>query len=253
MKRILLLLALAISVPQTILAQKRTLVDFRNNRVSTPAKIPAATQKSILSKVFRRYLTDENKCNSKFEAGAGSDFLESARKAGEIVPSITDMVQGSFTAPGQTETAYIISVGECFASHADNFGSSRIAIFNGPKMVADQDLDFRSNLLRKTDLDGDGINELLMSSGYMNQGILVESAGLLDFKDGRRNVIEDFGQVAEDSCASGMPGSEKTASVISAGTAPPGKMPKLQIDNYKSGCRTPSRWRFVSSGKMQDQ
>ena len=179
MKTILLILAFGIFLTPNILAQKRVLVDFRVDRTSTPTKIPLQTQKTVLSKVFPRYLTDANKCNSQFEAGAGGDFLEAARKAGQIVPSITDTVQGSFTAAGQTQTAYIISVSECFASHADNFGSQRIAIFSGQKLVADLDLDFKSNVLKKTDLDADGINELLMSSGYMNQGILVESAALL--------------------------------------------------------------------------
>jgi hypothetical protein len=246
--RTLLVLIAIILLASNTFAQKRVLVDFRAERAVTPAKIPAATQKNVLSKVFRRYLTNADKCDSKFEVGAGGDFLEAARKAGEIVPSITDMIQGSLTASGQTQTAYIFSVSECFASHADNFGTSRIAIFDGTNLVADLDLDFRNNLLRKTDLDGDGFDELLMSSGYMNQGILVESAALLSFKDGKMTVIEDFGQVSENSCASGLPGSEKTA-----GTAPTGKLPKLQMDNYKSTCRTPSRWRFVSTGKPPGQ
>src|SRR3982751_3649463 len=123
MKLSFLLLALLL-LPVNSVAQKRILFDFRVDRNTTPAKIPEATTKSVLSKVFKRYLSDSNKCNSKFEAGAGADFLESARKAGEIVPSITDMLKGSFTAAGETQTAYIISVSECFASHADNFGSS---------------------------------------------------------------------------------------------------------------------------------
>ena len=245
MKLSFLLLALFL-LPANGLAQKRILFDFRVDRNTTPAKVPEATTKSVLSKVFKRYLSDSNKCNSKFEAGA--NFLESARKAGEIVPSITDMLQGSFTAAGETQTAYIISVSECFASHADNFGSSRIAIFTGPKLVADLDLDFKSNVVKKTDLDGDGINELLMSSGYMNQGILVESSALLGFKNGSVKVIEDFGQVTEDSCASGLPDSVATASVIYTATELT-KMPTFQIEKFKSACRTPHRWRLVSTGK----
>jgi hypothetical protein len=165
-----------------------------------------------------------------------------------MVPSITDVVQGSFTAAGQTQTAYIISVSECFASHADNFGSQRIAIFSGPTLITDLDLDFKSNVLRKTDLDGDGINELLMSSGYMNQGILTESAALLGFKDSRVNVIQDFGQVSEDSCASGLPDSEATASLIYTVTGLI-KMPTFQVEKFKATCRKPHRWRLVPAGK----
>jgi hypothetical protein len=227
-------------------ATKQVLHDFRADSAVSATKIPPATQRSVLSKVFRKYLTDGNKCNPRFEGD-----LEAARSAGQIAPSIIDSATGSFTAKGQTQTAYVISVAECNASHADNFGSDRLAIFNGPQLVANIDLDFKSSIVRKTDLDGDGMDELLMTSGYMNQGTLTESAALLSFQDGKLQVIADFETVTEDSCASGFPGRTARASVISVGAATPGKMPKLQQDNYTAGCNKTKRWKFVSTGKME--
>ena len=237
-------LTVAAFITPSAQAQKQILIDFRADHITRAAKISAVTQKRVLSKVFRKYLSDANKCSPEFESGGGEDFLDAARNAGQMVPSITDVVQGSFTASGQTQTAYVISVSECFASHADNFGSQRLAIFSGPTLVTDVDLDFKSNVLRKTDLDGDGINELLMSSGYMNQGIVTESAALLGFKDGRLNVIQDFGQVSEDSCASGLPDSGATASVIYTVTELI-KMPTFQVEKFEATCRKPHRWRLV--------
>jgi hypothetical protein len=213
-------------------------------------RIPRETQKNVLSKVFRKYLTDENKCNPNFEARNATDPLLAARNAGQIVPSIVDMATGSFTAPGQTETLYVISVSECNASHADNFGTKRVAIFAGPKLIADNDADFNSNIVRKTDLNGDGMDELLMTGGDVNQGIVVEIAALLEFKGGSVRVIEDLGTVSEDSCGSGIGGSSSKASVISLSQVVAGRMPRLRIDNYEAGCRKPERWRFVSTGKM---
>ena len=127
-----------------------------------------------------------------------------------------------------------------------------MAIFAGQQLVADLDVDFRSSFARKTDLNVDGIDELLMTSGYMNQGTLTEGAALITFQGGRLNVIQDFETVTEDSCGSGFPGSAAKASVISYGTVPLGKMPKLQQDNYASTCRNVKRWRFISSGKMPE-
>ena len=149
------------------------------------------------------------------------------------------------------ETAYVISVGECNASHADAYGSKRVAIFSGNNLIADVDADFKTNVLRKTDLDGDGVNELLMSSTDMSQGTLTEMAALVDFHNGQRRVIDDLGTVSEDSCNSELPGSTSRASVISILAALPGKLPKLHLDNYESGCRKGSRWRFVSTGKLE--
>lgn len=230
--------------------QRNVLHDFRIVRTSSPLQIPPATQRNVLSKMFRKYLTDENKCNPPFHASGGTDPLEAARRAGQIVPSILDVAQGSFTAARRQETAYVISVSECNASHADNFGTKRVAIFSGPQLIANVDVDFKSSVVRKTDLNGDGIDELLMTTGYMNQGTIVETAAMVNFQNGRFHVIEDFGTVSEDSCASGFPGSSSKASVVLISDAAPGRMPKLRMDNYESSCRKTKRWRFISSGKM---
>ncbi len=229
---------------------KKVLVDFRLDQSSTTLAIPPATQKLVLSKVFRKYLTDESKCSRDFES-SGDDLLKSARDAGQFAPEIVDMATGSFTAAKRIETAYVISVGECNASHADAYGSKRVAIFAGNQLIADVDANYKSSVVRKTDLDGDGINELLLGSTDMSQGTLTEMVALVDFKNGQVRVIDDLGTVSEDSCASELPGSTSRASVISISEAAPGTMPKLRLDNYQSGCRKGSRWRFVSTGKLE--
>ncbi len=207
-----------------LVAQKRTfpalqkqtqiLFDFRVERTSAAPKIPSGTERTVLSKVFRKYLTDASKCNPDFDA-SGNDPLEAARNAGQIVPSIDDVASGSFTAPGRPETAYVIFVSECNAAHADNYGTKRVAIFSGQQLIADVDVNFKRSIVRKTDLNSDGLDELLMVGGDMNQGSVFEAAALLDFPNGRVRVIEDFGTVKEDSCASGLPDSSLKASIVS--------------------------------------
>jgi len=245
MKTLSLLLLLVTLTPLVQKQQRQVLFDFRNDHEIKPAKIPLATQRMVLSKVFRRYLTDPNKCGSNIDAG--EDFLSAARKAGQIVPSIAEMATGSFTAPGQTETAYLIFVNECNASHADAFGSKRVAIFSGQQLVADVDANFKGSIALKTDLNNDGINELLMTSGDMAQGNLTEMAALVSFQNRRLNVIQDFTTVVDDSCATAMPGSSSKASVLSLTDAPPGEMPKIRRDNYIAGCGRVKRWRPYKS------
>ena len=258
MKTLPLILVTLVLSSAAVLAQqqpamqkgKQVLFDFRREQATKSLRITAATQRMVLSKVFRKYLTDQNKCTQDF-AGGGDDYLSAARKAGQIAPAVSESVTGSFTAPGQTQTAYVIYTNECGASHADNYGSKRVAIFSGQQLVADVDADFKSGIVRKTDLNSDGVDELLMTSGDMAQGTLIQTAALFEFKNGRINVIEDFGTVVEDSCASGFPGSSSKASVLSMSDFEPGKMPKLRIDNYVASCRNAKRWRFMSTGKMQ--
>ena len=254
MKTIIFVLAmasLAAAQQPAIRKDRQVLFDFRIDHETPPGKIPPATERMVLSKVFRKYLTDANRCNSQFDAGDNPDPLAAARKAGRIVPSIVDMETGSFTAAGQSQTLYVIFVSECNASHADNYGSRRVAIFSGQQLVADVDADSKSEIVRKTDLDSDGIDELLMISSYMGQGTLVEMATLATFPNGRRRVIEDFGSVLEDSCASGFPGSASQASVLYMSDVVPGNMPKLTQENYTSSCRKVKRWRLVSTGKRE--
>ena len=254
MKTIILCLALiSLAVGQKPALQKdrQVLVDFRLDHNNPQSKITPATQRMVLSKVFRKYHTDANRCNQQFSAGDAEDPLAAARKAGHMVPSIAGSATGSFTAAGQTQTLYVIFVGECNASHADNFGTRRVAIFSGSQLVADVDADFKGDIVRKTDLNSDGIDELLMVSGYMGQGTLIEMADLVTFENGRRHVIQDFGSIVEDSCASGFPGSKSDASVIYISDVAPGTMPKLTQENYSSTCRQTKRWRLVSHGKKE--
>jgi hypothetical protein len=251
MKPILFILVVASLAFAQKIPPKRVLFDFRVDRNVAPAAIPATTQRYVLSKVFRRYLTDQNRCDARFDARGDADPLAAARKAGQIVPSIFDMATGSFTAAGRSETLYVISVSECNASHADNFGTKRVAIFTGQQLIAEFDVNFYQSIARKTDLDRDAIDELLMTHGYTGQGTVTESAALLSFQDGRLRVIEDFEVVLEDSCASGFQGSSARASVLYIGDGLPEQMPKFTRGNFAATCRNPKRWRFVSSGKMQ--
>ena len=254
MKSILLILTVAsLAVAQNAPQRKDRPVffDFRADRKVSALKIPAATQKMVLSKVFRKYLTDQSQCREGFVNNV-DDYLAAARKAGQIVPAIVDMATGSFTAAGQTQTAYVIEVSECNASHADNFGTKRVAIFSGPKLVADMDVDFKSAILRKEDLNGDGIDELLMTTGDMAQGTVTEMAELVNFQNGRHNVIQDFGVVFLDECASLAPGSKSKAAVLYSSGFAPGSMPTIGQDNYSASCRTPKRWRLLSHGKMPE-
>jgi len=255
MKTIFLLLTIASCAAAqnpTLQKDRQVLLDFRIDRKLNDVRIPAATQRSVLSKVFRRYLTDSNRCNADIDTSKGTDPLAEARKAGQMVPLIIDMTTGSFTAANQTQTLYVISVSECNASHADNFGTKRVAIFSGQQLIADMDTDFASSIVRKTDLNSDGIDELLMNTGDMSQGTVTEMATLVSFQGGRRRVIQDFGVVVEDSCAAEASYSTSDATVLYISDVVPGNMPKITQEHYTASCRGKARrWKLVSRGKKQ--
>ena len=254
MKTILILLVVvspALAQKPLLQKDRQVLFDFRKDTNNPAPKISAATERMVLSKMFRKYLRDQNQCNQQFDTSNNSDYLAAARRAGEIVPSIFTVATGSFTAAGQQQTLYLVSVSECNASHADAFGSKRVAIFTGQRLVADLDINFKDNIAIKTDLNSDGIDELLLTSVDQHQGTVEEMATLVTFQNGRVNVVHDFGLVIEDSCASLMAGSASKASLIYMTVDAPGTMPKLSVENYQTGCNKTKRWRLISRGQLQ--
>ena len=232
-------------------SKRPIMFDFRAETRNNPPRITAATSKQVLSAVFRKYLTDARYCKEDVATSAAEDYLAAMRNAGQFAPSILDLATGSFTAPGENQIAYVIFVGECNASHADNFGSKRLAIFSGNKLVLNEDLDFKSGILKKTDLDANGIDELLLRGGDMNQGILIETSALVTVRNRKVVVLQDFKKVFEDSCASLIRGSERQASVIFLGPSRSGQMPAFEVENYRAGCGSTRRWRFMSKGIME--
>jgi hypothetical protein len=244
------LVSIAICAPVAAQASRPKLFDFREEGRNNPPRITSAQSRKVLASIFPKYLTDARFCREDVDTTGADDYLAAMRKAGQIVPDIVDLAVGSFTAPRQQEVAYIISVGECNASHADNFGSKRLAIFAGNKLILNQDVDFKSGILKKTDLDINGVDELLLLGGDMNQGILIETAGFYEVRNRKLVAIQDFQKVFEDSCASLIRGSGIEASVIFLGPARVGQMPALQVENYRTGCGRTKRWRLISKGPM---
>lgn len=262
MMKTIVLVILLLFVASGLVAQKQiapaqapkglVLFDFRTTPPIHTPKISPATQRMVLTKLFRRYLTDSTNCDANFDAGSASDPLLAARNAGQITPSITDVATGSFTMQGQTQTLYVISVSECNASHAENFGTSRVAIFSGQQLLANLDVNYRNNIVKKLDLNGDGIDELLMTGGDTHQGITTEVAAVLEFPNGKLHVVKDFGTVSIDECGSEEPRSTSKAAVLYQSDELPGIMPKLRVENFVQSCGKSRRWRFLSSGKMPE-
>ncbi len=246
----IVLISLCACIPIAAQSTRAKLFDFRTQTRNNPPRITAASSKQVLDAVFRKYLSDPRYCKADVETSGAEDYLAAMRKAGQFVPSILDTASGSFTAAGEKQIAYVISVGECDASHADNFGSKRLAVFSGNKLVLDVDLNFKSGILKKTDLDANGVDELLLLGGDMHQGILVETAALVEVRNRKLAVVQEFQKVFEDSCASLIAGSGIEASVIFLGPERSGQLPEFQVENYRSRCGRTKRWRLMSKGIM---
>ena len=90
---------------------------------------------------------------------------------------------------------------------------TRIYVVEGGKKVAEGE---GSHITRVIDADGDGLDELVVTSGGIGQGVLEETARMLGVAGEKVRVIEDFGSVILDDCGTRLPGAASKVTRIVA-------------------------------------
>ncbi|HKR01676.1 MAG TPA: protein kinase [Pyrinomonadaceae bacterium] len=171
--------------------------------------------------------------------------------------TVSALAEGSFTAPGAKQTAYIIDTHS--GSPADNDGPKYLAIFAGETYVADFPVPNLSLILRTYDLNRDGVNELLLGYYYMQMGQVMEWAKLVQVPQSQMRVVKDFGTTYASFCDAGLaaennPGA--TASVIFYAPAANGQMPELRVDNYRAACVLDGaslQWKYSAEAKLPEK
>jgi S1-C subfamily serine protease/tRNA A-37 threonylcarbamoyl transferase component Bud32 len=171
--------------------------------------------------------------------------------------TVSAIAEGSFTAAGAKQTAYIIDTHS--GGGSDNDGPKYLAIFAGETYVADFPVPNLSLILRTHDLNRDGINELLLGYYYMQMGQAMEWAKLVQVSQSGLRVIKDFGTTYASFCDAGLaaennPGA--TASVVYVAPAQAGQMPELRVDNYKAPCAPEGanpQWKYTPEAKLPER
>lgn len=160
-------------------------------------------------------------------------------------PLIRSAAEGVFTGAGTRQSAYLIqsnNVGEL--GDADPATGANLVIFEGDNMVANvavssnnfiRRVNHYASILRLSDLDGDGINELLLSASYLNRGINLSWARLVEVKEGKLRLIRDFGVIDEDTCDSERQ-MRVTSGVIRAATEKGAGWSRFKVDFYRGPC-----------------
>ena len=182
----------------------------------------------LLHRLFPKYLKRGQRCDEETEFTTTEEDV----KAGQFRPEVESVVRGSFTKAGSRETAYLISMGEC---HVARFWTYRLVIISGNQLIIHQNVP--ANSIRKvSDLDGDGIQELLIEGGGTGAGGSETNARLISLSHGRFQVLKDFHEVVVDSCSQGRSEDEILAAVIIYRSKGPGVLPEFQTVNYEAKC-----------------
>jgi hypothetical protein len=151
--------------------------------------------------------------------------LSAVRSKGLVVPNVQSAAHGAFSVPGSEQDLYLVSVGECGARHVDNWGTVRLAVVEGRKLVAQAELPGGTSISGLFDIDRDGRVELVLTISDTNQGDVEASASLARFERGSLQVLADFGQVYIDRCAHFFLNKDPpTYKVVSCGALASGKV-----------------------------
>lgn len=158
---------------------------------------------------------------------------KAAREAGQFVPDVRSKAAGSFTAAGTQQTAYLVFVGECGASHAQSWGTKRLAVFEDNRLVTSLDVNDHGSIVGVYDVNSDGVNELLVEGGWMGQGYYGGWSSLVEVSNRRLRVLGKFGAF-DDSCGAVGKHGKVEAAVIYYSRGTSVGAPEFRVDTYRA-------------------
>jgi hypothetical protein len=210
-------------------SDKKILYDFRSENVAASLPAPATAHK-LLSAAFPSYVSELRGC-----------------KPGQTFATILGAAEGSFTAAGMKQTAYLVDAGECGTTASA--ATRRLLVFTGSQLAANVEVPLGSAILGVYDLNGDGKQEVLLEDGGAGSGEAIKVARLIEFDKDKLATVEDFGQVYDNACAA--PGDARSirASLVYYLPPPPGQRPRFTVELYRAQCPAEGQkpeWRRVS-------
>lgn len=241
------------AVPQTleVAGAKDLLFDFRNfdNALSRPTLSSQETS-TIFTAVYGAKPTtvgdEEIDCGDDREKCLAAD-----RAAWRMQPEVLAVVAGAFTQPGTQQLAYLIASNEEGASHADNFGSKRLAIFDDRKLIVNVDVGDYWDILKTFDINNDGTMELLLAGVYSQMGASIWWSELVEFRGARLRVVKDFDKVYTDDCKATYADVKMFGTQILFTPGAQGSFPSgFRQDIYRSSCGEQPNWKYVPGGSI---
>lgn len=214
---------------------------------------------------FKKQIADEQPTFSAAETRAVLKYLFGDRQSPNL--EITSRVSGSFTKPNAKETLYFIS--GCMDEETKLFTTDCphvawntagwIAIYDGQTPVLKIEEALGGDIEKVTDVNGDGINEILNSSGYGGMGITTLNANLGQISGNKYKSIQSFkGYVSN--CDEGDISTGKhneQAAVITYTPTTDGKMPAFSEEFFETQCSTEEtkdklEWKKITKKEFDD-
>jgi len=137
---------------------------------------------------------------------------------GSPVPTdvwLADQITGAFTASGEAQTLYLLARGAQL-NQLNQAKRSLLAVFNGDDVVAQFVPPEHSyqNIRGTIDINGDGMDDVLLTTSAYQMGETVVMADVMTFAQGQRKHLHSLGRVFEDNCDAPYSAGKVTAAKI---------------------------------------
>ncbi|HEV2763595.1 MAG TPA: hypothetical protein VGV38_11510 [Pyrinomonadaceae bacterium] len=201
-------------------------------RQDETARVPLADYRGETEHVFPNHiprLTQEQMVRQALGTGAEGD-------SGRPRDRIYVAGHGAFTKADKSQTVYISLRDGPGASDPLSTAGTLLAVFEGERFVCKLDASGTDWASGPTDLDRDGLKELLLEGGALNMGTSVTRLRLVELKRCRLNVVHDFGEVLRHTCGTAGGGEIIAALVTFAPKEGGGGWPEFFREAYRAPC-----------------
>jgi hypothetical protein len=234
-------------VTPTFIKDKVTLYDPRE-AITMPSVSKEESEK-ILSKLFTKRLAKIEDCK---DAEPGAKESEEDIKSGQIAPLVVTKLTGAFTAPGLSQSLYLVDVGECNAdSTRDAAATTSWWVLTEKDEIKAKPVGAKANFYIPVDLEQNGTLEILtVVEGSSGGGSQYEYADLYMLSEKETTKIESFtlNDVMTDYCSvpneEGEPGMQEIM-VVSMTPTEPGKLPTFSGEKFTGTCEKTPKWKPI--------
>lgn len=173
----------------------RWLYDSASFDLNTPPPSLSTREQALVRAVYAQYLASDV-CRAD-EVRLDPKAIGSKDDAGRL----SDALAGSFSGKGRQQKLVLFFAGHCgqMGFHAENWGQ-RLLILLEKGRVLGVFMDEQTSLLRKVDIDADGMDEIVAWGGWTGHGDSYSWVRLLTLAGGVRLNLGDFTELDVNSC-----------------------------------------------------
>lgn len=172
------------------------LYDSASFDLSTPPASLSTREQALVRAVYAQYLASDV-CTSD-QVRLDPKAIGSKDDVGRL----SDVLAGSFSGKGRQQKLVLFFAGHCgkLGFHAENWGQRLLILFEKGR-VQNIFVDDQTSLLRKVDMDADGMDEIVAWGAWTGNGGSYSWVRLMTLAGGVRLNMGDFTELDVDACA----------------------------------------------------